>query len=312
MVTQQFKERLKEYFTFTRKERNGIFMLLVFIFILQGAIIYTHYSGFSINNSDSPSSLKEMLDFEKALAAMEKPDSFAFNNQQQFVSTSKEESGSISYQQFDPNTITAPEWKKMGVNEKASLSILHYLNKGGRFRKKEDLKKIYTLSSTEYERLQPYILILDSVPEIKYQDNKVYLSRTKTVALVEVNAASKEELMTLPMIGEKRAEQIIKYRDLLGGFVVEDQLKEVYSIPDSVYQLIKSKITINNSLIKHIHINSDSISSLKHFYITKPIARLIVNYRLQHGAYKSVEDIKKLPLITDSLFGKIEHYLMAD
>ena len=312
MVTQQFKERLKEYFTFTRKERNGIFMLLVFIFILQAAIIYTHYSGFSINYNDSPSSLKEILDFENALALMEKPDSFAFNNQQQFVSTSKEESGSISYRQFDPNTITAPEWKKMGVNEKASLSILHYLNKGGRFRKKEDLKKIYTLSSTEYERLQPYILILDSVPEIKYQDNKVYLSRTKTVALVEVNAASKEELMTLPMIGEKRAEQIIKYRDLLGGFVVEDQLKEVYSIPDSVYQLIKSKITINNSLIKHIHINSDSISSLKHFYITKPIARLIVNYRLQHGDYKSVEEIKKLPLITDSLFGKIEHYLMAD
>ena len=117
--------------------------------------------------------------------------------------------------------------------------------------------------------------------------------------------------MTLPMIGEKRAQQIIKYRNLLGGFVEKEQLKEIYSMPDSVYQLILPQITVNSDAISHININSDSISSLKHLYIKKPFAQLIVNYRLQHGNFHSIEEIKKLPLSNDSLFNKIQKYLIV-
>ena len=313
MITQQFKERLKEYFTFTRKERNGILMLLFFILILQASIIYTHYSGLSSHNISSESTEREMHDFEMSLAALDsQSDASPFNDQEALGATSKDTTAAIVYQEFDPNKITSSGWKKMGVNERVSQSIINYINKGGRFRKKEDLKKIYTLPLAEYTRLEPYILIADTIVEKKrYRDND-YLVEKKTITAVELNSASKEELMTLPMIGEKRAEHIMKYRELLGGFVSEDQLKEVYSIPDSIYQLIKPKITINSTLVKVIHINADSISSLKHFYLKKPIAQLIVNYRLQHGIYKSVEDIKKLPLMTDSLFKKMEHYMVTD
>ena len=218
----------------------------------------------------------------------------------------------IHYKYFDPNKTSNQLWKEFGIKENTIRAITNYLAKGGRFKKKEDLKKIYTLNAKEYERLSPYIVIEDSsnAKERSKRLNQEYAS--KPILMIELNKATQSDLIMLPMIGEKRAQQIIKYRELLGGFVEKEQLKEIYGFPDSVYQLVLPQILVNSDEITHININADSISSLKHLYIKKPFARLIVNYRLQHGNYHSVEEIRKLPLADDSLFRKISKYLVAE
>ena len=43
--------------------------------------------------------------------------------------------------QFDPNTITASDWQRMGLNEKTSKTIEKYVSKGGKFYKAEDLMR---------------------------------------------------------------------------------------------------------------------------------------------------------------------------
>lgn len=61
---------------------------------------------------------------------------------------------------------------------------------------------------------------------------------------ININSASKEELMNLKGIGVKRADAIIKARDDIGGFISVEQLKEIESIGDKIYENIKDKITV--------------------------------------------------------------------
>ena len=60
---------------------------------------------------------------------------------------------------FDPNTISLNSLQRLGFSRKQALTIIHYREKGGRFRKREDFSKMYTVSPEKYEELAPYISI---------------------------------------------------------------------------------------------------------------------------------------------------------
>lgn len=62
--------------------------------------------------------------------------------------------------------------------------------------------------------------------------------------LVNLNQASKEELMTLPGIGEAKAEAILQYRTEHGNFGSIDEIKNISGIKDGVFEKIKDKITV--------------------------------------------------------------------
>lgn len=59
---------------------------------------------------------------------------------------------------------------------------------------------------------------------------------------VNLNTASKEELMTLNGIGEARAGSILKYREEQGGFQTVEQLKEIEGIKDGIFNKIKDQV----------------------------------------------------------------------
>ena len=62
---------------------------------------------------------------------------------------------------------------------------------------------------------------------------------------ININTASKEELMTLPGIGESKAIAILQYRQEKGGFSSIDELKEIPGIKDGVFSKIKEYLTVN-------------------------------------------------------------------
>ena len=64
-------------------------------------------------------------------------------------------------------------------------------------------------------------------------------------ALVNINQASKEELMTLPGIGESKADKIIAYREANGRFNSPEGIMEISGIKDGLYNKIKDKICAN-------------------------------------------------------------------
>lgn len=63
-------------------------------------------------------------------------------------------------------------------------------------------------------------------------------------ALININYASVDQLMTLPGIGKVYAEKIIEYRKTKGLFLTIEQIKEIPGIKDNVFNQIKDFITV--------------------------------------------------------------------
>lgn len=61
---------------------------------------------------------------------------------------------------------------------------------------------------------------------------------------IDLNTADAEELMRLEGIGEKRAEDIVAYREEKGGFRKIEEIMEVPGIGEKVFEQIREDITI--------------------------------------------------------------------
>ncbi|MBU5468920.1 helix-hairpin-helix domain-containing protein [Falcatimonas sp. MSJ-15] len=75
-------------------------------------------------------------------------------------------------------------------------------------------------------------------------DENVY-NNTSTGSLVNINTASKSELMTLPGIGQAKAEAIIAYRETNGEFGSIEDVMKVSGIKNAAYEKIKDCISVN-------------------------------------------------------------------
>ncbi len=61
---------------------------------------------------------------------------------------------------------------------------------------------------------------------------------------VSLNRASKEELMTLPGIGESKADSILEYREAHGGFQTIEELMNIPGIKEGVFQKIQDCVML--------------------------------------------------------------------
>lgn len=88
------------------------------------------------------------------------------------------------------------------------------------------------------------------------------------VELISLNSASLADLESLPGIGPKFAERILKFRNSLGGFSSMTQLHEVYNMTEEIYQILADETFINSEEIVQIKINSAGKDEIdKHPYI---------------------------------------------
>ncbi|MFM8485404.1 MAG: helix-hairpin-helix domain-containing protein, partial [Bacteroidota bacterium] len=194
---------------------------------------------------------------------------------------------------FDPNLASRDELLQLGLSEKVAGNICNYRDKGGVFRKPDDLGKIWSLQPADFERLKPYISLgKEGRGDV---DKKTPQHKQAEDGPLDLNTADSEAFQKLPMIGEKRAAQIIRYRDALGGFVSVTQLSEMYGLPDSIFALISPRLKIGEPSLRRISLNSGTAQQLEaHPYISRRQAEIIVSYRDQHGSYKSAEDLRQI------------------
>ena len=315
-----FTELIKDYLSFTRKERAGIIFLSVlifFLFILP--VLFPYLRG--TQRLDHTGFEKEMA----ALREQQTDSTYTFSQkaedgfipfhpyQRKWKGEGNQYAGTMFY--FDPNTATEAEWQQLGIRQKTILTISHFLEKGGHFRKAEDLSKIWGLHEDELKRLIPFIKI-KSVPTEYAIPQKVYPryeKRRYEPASVDINLGDSSAFIALPGIGEKLARRIIHFRDMLGGFYKKEQVGETFGLADSVFQKIRPFLLLNDPSIKQLNINTATIDELKlHPYIRFALARVIVEYRSRHGNFSSVTDLKKIMAITDEVFNKIQPYLKTN
>jgi competence ComEA-like helix-hairpin-helix protein len=89
-------------------------------------------------------------------------------------------------------------------------------------------------------------------------------------------------------------------------------VSETFGLPDSTFQKIKSRLILSGT-VKKININNASLNDMKtHPYIRYNLANAIIEYRAQHGSFSTVSDVKKIMMMTDEIYKKLEPYVTVE
>jgi competence ComEA-like helix-hairpin-helix protein len=283
------KAHIKNYMSLTKKDWNGITVLLVLIAL---ALAAPHaYQWF---RKDSTINVNE---FNAAITQLNKANHV--NTVGNALNDAGERAG-VAHFKFDPNNLSAEKWQELGLTEQQANTIKNYTAKGGKFYKPEDIRKIYGITADDYKRLLPYIDIPSSLG---------YTIKVNTV--VELNTADSAKLTTIQGIGPAFATRIIYYRERLGGFISKEQLKEIYGLDEIKFKEVKDHVKVNPARIRRININTITFDKLRLMpYLNYKQVNALVEYRKQHGNYNSMDDLKSIAIIDDQILRKIEPYII--
>lgn len=307
---------IKNFLTFTKKDRRSILLLLLAIAFVFGAVKYVYPLVVKVDAVDeavfiaaSDSLLVKQIDDSKTYSNDYSTD----NGYATYTKKNYERSFTGTMFYFDPNTLDAAGWQRLGIKDKTIASMQKYIAKGGRFREPDDLRKVWGLRDDEKERLIPYVRIVTQVQPAytnNYTPSEKKPYEKKVIAPVDINAGDSSAFDALPGIGGGYSRRIINFRNRLGGFYKVEQIAETFGLPDSVFQKIKPLLKISGNDVKKININTAKEEELKaHPYIRWQLAKVISEYKKQHGDFKSLQDLKKIMVIDEATYNKISPYL---
>ncbi len=198
---------------------------------------------------------------------------------------------------FDPNTTDSVGFVRMGLPSWMARNIQRYRDKGGKFRRTEDFRKIYGLTEMQYAALLPYIRIDEESQRkdtIRLWTERLPADTVKFVkyaagTVVPLNQADTTELKKIPGIGSGIARRIVGYRKLLGGFYCVEQLAELQLSVEKLRQWLD----VQPDETQRINLNKASIERINaHPYINFYQAKVIVEYRRKKGELKALHQLK--------------------
>jgi competence protein ComEA len=331
---------LRDSFGFSQTEVRGTIVLTICILALLIVPLLLKYFFISPNYSTAAyqedvallnrtmANLEKQKQVNDSLQVIEKEENKEKNKEKYNLAYANNSTENSSFFAFDPNQISVNQWKSLGLKPYLAERIEKYRSKGGKFKIKSDLQKIYGFPEDLYKRLYAYIQLPESLTDSKvtkeYKQEKStdvisenfpkkeYSKKGNTLQTFDINTADTAQLKQIRGIGAVISERIVKFRNSVGGFHSLEQVKEVYGIKDEVYQeLSKYALMSKGFEVKKININTATLDLLKaHPYIGYKNAQIIINYRNQHGNYTSADDLLKTKVIDQTQVEKLKPYLV--
>ncbi|MZP55518.1 MAG: hypothetical protein GT600_08730 [Bacteroidales bacterium] len=128
--------------------------------------------------------------------------------------------------------------------------------------------------------------------------------------LLELNSCDSASLESLPGLGPVLSSRIIKYRNLLGGFVSVEQLREVYGLSEETYKLVSVMLKADSGLVRKIPVNSADYRQLIRLpYFERSEVSSILKYRELMKKVESIGELVENKIITPEKAKKIGPYL---
>lgn len=317
--------RIQDFFGISPKESRGALVLIVLSFMLVWAPTVFKWWVLPLFQDDTVPFTIEQLDSTAALIPESKSSYNADRNysENEVPYTRDDEKSAVPSRlfAFDPNSASPAQLQELGVPRFLAQRIQKYREKGGKFRRKDDLKKIYDFPPALYSRLEGYIVLPGSGAESsKFEgtpsENTPFPSReTKTftrpiLAVFDINTADTVQLNALRGIGSKLSARIVKFRDALGGFYSADQYSEIYGLDSLALSELKRYGRVQSTPRK-IAINTATVQELNQhpYFRNRKLNEVIVRYREQHGPFSSAEAMKEIRILDEATLRKIAPYL---
>ncbi|MCA6389503.1 MAG: helix-hairpin-helix domain-containing protein [Cytophagales bacterium] len=294
----RLKAWIRSFFGFSRSETNALLILLPLMVLLIFSEPAYRYWFTNQELSFSKDSLR--LDSLVAKWQWEKADS-------------NPESVDRPLFRFNPNTASRDSLLQLGFSPSLARRIVNYRTKGGVFKIKSDLLKMYGADTLLFQKLYSFIdlpLIAEKKRKEFFKDSFPMRPIVATTKL-DLNLADTAQLIKVYGIGPKFSLRIVEYRERLGGFVSMDQLNEVYRLDTTAVGRLKKKFfVLPDYHPRQIRLNTATEKELAaHPYISYKLAAAVVAYRFQHGYFASIEDLVNLKLVTEKDFQRIKPYI---
>jgi len=214
----------KSYFIFSKKEQRGIMVLGI---ILLGTMLL----------------------------------GILFPRKETAINSTAQQRGPLFY--FDPNTMDSITAIRLGIPSRQVITLMRYRNKGGRFYRKEDLAKLYGLKKDLVEKLIPYVVIKNIDRNTTYHttyrkmvdyDYQKFGNKTGLVKedgnknlnewSIDINLADEKQWVAKTKLSPAIIQNIIRYKNYLGGFTNLNQIKKVYGFTEANYYLLKPHLQL--------------------------------------------------------------------
>jgi len=267
------------YLKFTNGQRKGILSLFVVIVFMQ-----LFYWFVDVNTEDKISNdAKEWLSLQREIDEL------------------KEKQGlTPKLFPFNPNFITDYKGYKLGMNVE-EIDRLHAFRKTNRYvNSAEEFQKVTRVSNNLLSKIAPYFKFPDWVNQKKKYAFKTSVSENykgkSKITKIDINLATKEDLIKIYGIGEAIATRIIAQRSSLKGFVAMEQLNDIWGLSPEVLENLNGHFYLSTLPERElIDVNNASLKELSQFFYFKyPLAKQILIYRSMNGDFKNIEDLSKI------------------
>ena len=284
---------LKSYFQFTKSQRSGIIFLVLLCIIFQSAYFFIDFKS---PTNDSK----------------EKQEWLAFQTEIDSLKQIKRDYIPKIYP-FNPNFITDFKGQKLGMSVAEIDRLLAFRKTNNYVNTPEDFQNVTKISDSLLATMAPYFKFPDWVTNKKEFKSKYksFENKKEKIVVLDINQATKEDLIKVYGIGPALSDRILKLKDLLGGFVSMEQMNDVWGLsPEVVENLNKNfKVSVLPKVNK-VDINNASIKELMLFpYFKYALAKAIVTYRSMNGDFKNNADLTKINGFPNEKLNIISLYL---
>ncbi|MEM9363606.1 MAG: helix-hairpin-helix domain-containing protein [Bacteroidota bacterium] len=289
-------KRIKFHFRFDKQERNGIFFLILCIVLLQSVHFFVKNQNGDVKSQILfDEALQTQIDSLKQLALVnERPKLYPFN----------------------PNFITDFKGYTLGMSPQEIDRLFKFRETGKYVNSALEFQRVTHVSDSLLSLISPYFKFPEwTQKKTKTKASYVLSSKKKessaVYGILDLNKATAEELMKVRGIGQKLSTRIIRFRDRLGGFLVNEQLYDVYGLDAQVVERIHERFQVlSPPEVKKININSASASEIAQLvYIKLAQAEKIVRHREANGPFSSLDEMMDMFNDSEEKINRIGLYL---
>lgn len=283
----------ESHFWYSKSQRNGILILATLITFLQLVLYFTDELFAPYHSADN---LNELREIERRLDSMQ-----------------RNESDSISYRIYplNPNYISDYKGYILGMSPEEIDRLLAFREQGRFLKSSSEFQEVTGVSDSLLGKISVHF----KFPKFKkHYLQKDALAKSKIANKGDLNKASRNDLQHVNGIGPAFAKRIISYRNLLGGFNFEDQLYEVYHLPEEAIENLLDQFEIKEPPhIEKLNINTASFKQILNLpYIDYELTRKIMAFRSEEKLITNLSDLKKIDSFPLDKYDRIAVYLLAE
>lgn len=280
----------KSHFVYSKRQRNGIFFLILLIAFSRFCYFYYYRDGresrLTAEENDLNQRYQQQLDSMRYLDSIKK---LKYD----------------SIRPFNPNYLTDYKGYRIGLSVAQLDLFFAYRQKGNYINSLADFQAVTKVSDSLLLSLTPYFQFPRYLrkTKVKVPEPRKNLNQADSISLIAVRG-----------IGPFKAQRILNYKQEIRGFSTMHQLREIKVLSkDNLEELNKRFFVMLRDTLSKISLNDSDFKSLLEVpYLDYISVIRIIEYRRNNGGFQNLRDLMKFEEIDSIRFERIALYLQLD